>query len=140
MLLSNTCSVVASAGINKAVLFIQEDLRLLTDIGFIAASRGLNLHARSIFTAVRSLRPQSEAGHLGLGIVDILSGDPASAVSTLSAAPRTTAVNTFLGIALLQSAEVQRGQKILRLVVGSSAETPLARIASEALALAEVGA
>ncbi len=117
-----------------AELLAQDELRLLTDIGFIAASRGLKDHAVAIFEAVKVMRPEGEAGYLGLGMVDILNGDPASAVKTLKAAPHSDAVNTFLGIALVQSAEIQLGVKVLQSVIDSSADTPFARIATETLA------
>ena len=117
-----------------AELLEQDDLKLLTDIGFIAASRGLKDHAVAIFDAIKAMRPEGEAGYLGLGMVDILGGDPAAAVKTLMAAPRSDAVDTFLGIALVQNADVQQGQKLLQSVIDNSADTPLARIASETLA------
>lgn len=117
-----------------AELLKQDDLKLLTDIGFIAASRGMKDHAVAIFDAVKTIRPEGEAGYLGLGMVDILNGNPASAVETLKAAPHSDAVNTFLGIALVQAAEVRQGQRILQSVIDSDADTPFARIASETLA------
>ncbi len=117
-----------------AELLEPDDLKLLTDIGFIAASRGLKDHAVAIFEAVKAMRPEGEAGHLGLGMVDILNGDPVAAIKTLKAAPHSDAVNTFLGIALVQAAQVQQGQKVLQSVIDSSADTPFARIASQTLA------
>ncbi|MEL6838999.1 MAG: hypothetical protein AAFP85_06885 [Pseudomonadota bacterium] len=121
-------------------LLKQDDLKLLTDIGFIAASRGLKDHAVAIFQAVKAMRPEGEAGYLGLGMVDILNGDPAGAVKTLKSAPHSDAVNTFLGIALVQAAEIQQGQKVLQSVIDSSADTPFARIASQTLASVEATA
>ncbi|MDX8355130.1 hypothetical protein [Cognatiyoonia sp. IB215182] len=112
----------------------QEELRTLTDIGFIAASRGLQDHAVAIFDAVKALRPEGEAGYLGLSMVDILKGNPAAAVETLKEAPQSDAVNTFLGIALVQSSDIQTGRQVLQSVINESADTPFARIASETLA------
>lgn len=115
-------------------LLKQEELRTLTDIGFIAASRGLQDHAAVIFEAVRVLRPEGEAGYLGLSMVDILKGNPAAAVATLKKAPESDAVNTFLGIALVQSSDIQNGRQVLQSVVKESADSPFARIATETLA------
>ncbi|WP_341367281.1 hypothetical protein [Yoonia sp. BS5-3] len=116
-----------------AELLEQEDLKLLTDIGFIAVSRGLKDHAVAIFDGVKAMRPEGEAGYLGLGMVEILNGDPAAAVKTLQTAPPSDAVNTFLGIALVQASEVKKGQKLLQSVIDTSADTPFARIAADTL-------
>jgi len=115
-------------------LIEQDDLKLLTDIGFTAMSGGMTEHALAIFAAVKATRSEGEAGYLGLGMIDILKGDPASAVKTLNAAPDTDAVKTFLGIALVQTADLEQGEQVLQSVVQNSPDTPFARIASDTLA------
>jgi hypothetical protein len=110
-----------------------EELRILADIGFIAASRGLFDHATAIFEALKALRPEGEAGYLGHGIIDILRGAPASALTTLQDAPRTDAVYTFMGIAQMQVGNLEEGKRLLRDVCSSAEGTAFARIAAQSL-------
>ncbi|MEL6681604.1 MAG: hypothetical protein AAFQ09_03050 [Pseudomonadota bacterium] len=117
-----------------AELLETDDLKLLTDIGFIAVSRGLKDHAAAIFNAVQAIRPEGEAGYLGLGMIDILGGDPMAAVKTLRSAPESDAVRTFLGIALVQSSDIGQGETMLRSVIEHAGDTPFARIAADTLA------
>ncbi len=127
----------------RAGLLKQDDIRMLADIGFIAVSRGFKEHALAIFEAVKVVRPKGEAGYLGMSMVDILDGNPGAAVEALSSAPRSVAVNTFLGIALVQSSDLEGGRQVLRSVINESPDTPFARIASDTLAFvktAEAGA
>ncbi len=114
-------------------LISSEELKLLADIGFVAVSRGLFDHASAIFEALKAMRPDGEAGYLGLGMIDILRGTPAAAVTTLQSAPRTDAVYTFLGIALMQSGDINAGRRVLEDVRATAADTPLARIAEHSL-------
>lgn len=110
-----------------------EDLRLLADVGFIAANRGMNGHAVAIFDAIRALRPNQEAGFLGRGLVEILSGNAGKAIELLKAAPPTDGVRTFLGIALIQNDETQEGREILEDVIATAPGTPFATMASSTL-------
>ncbi len=110
-----------------------EDLRTLADIGFIAASRGMNDHAVAIFEAIRVLRPNQEAGFLGHGLVKILSGNPGIAIEMLRAGPPTDAIRTFLGIALIENAEIQEGREILEDVIAMAPGTHFAAIAASTI-------
>ncbi|MEM8796789.1 MAG: hypothetical protein AAGE61_14575 [Pseudomonadota bacterium] len=110
-----------------------DEIRLLSDIGFIAVSRGLMVHGSAIFDAVKALRPEQEAGYLGQGMLDILSGDPASAVEKLKSAPPTDGVRAFLGIALIQVGNIPEGRTMLESVKQEADGTPFARIASDTL-------
>ncbi len=114
-------------------LVSSDELKLLADIGFIAVSRGLFDHASAIFDALKAMRPEAEAAFLGQGMIDILRGAPVDAITTLKNAPRTDAVYTFLGIALMQAGDLEEGRKLLEDVRSSAAGTPFARIAEHSL-------
>lgn len=115
-----------------------EDLRLLADIGFIAASRGLTDQADVIFKGVRTLRPRQEAGFVGGAMVQILASDPRAAVAALENAPVTAATRTFLGIALIQEGNTSKGKTMLQSVVKMAPGTPFAQLANTALSGAPV--
>ncbi len=110
-----------------------EQLKLLADIGFIAISHGLPNHAGAIFDVISEMRPEQEAGFLGHGMIKILEGKAAEAPKYLEAAPKSDGVLTFLGIAYIQSGNVQKGQELLQDIVQTAHDTPFALIARETL-------
>ncbi|QJP15559.1 hypothetical protein G3545_18995 [Starkeya sp. ORNL1] len=113
--------------------FETEDVRLLTDIGFIALSRGLDTHATAIFEGVRALRPRQEAGPLGLALVHMFRGELDQAVAGLRALPPSDAALTFLGIALSRQGAQAEARDILADVIATAPDTPFAVLAREAL-------
>lgn len=116
-----------------ATPFISEDVRMLTDLGFLALSRGLDRHALAIFSGVKKLRPTQEAGPLGLAMVHLFRGEVDRAVTTLRALKPSDAALTFLGIALMRKGDKSEAKSILDDVIASAPDSPYAAIAREAL-------
>ena len=63
-----------------------DDIRLLTEIGFVAAGRGDVARAEAIFGALLALRPSQAAGHVGIAMALLNRGRAAEAAARLGAA------------------------------------------------------
>lgn len=111
--------------------FLTEDVRLLTDLGFLALSRGLDRHALAIFEAVRALRPAQEAGPIGIAMVHMYRGELQPAITLLRSLKPSDAALTFLGIALTRQGEHADAQKILADVIDSAPDSAYADIARQ---------
>jgi hypothetical protein len=114
-------------------ILTSQDLRLMADIGFMAASGGFKAQATAIFAAIHIMRPQHEAGLLGGAIVHILSGDYRAATRMLEKAPVTPATRAFLGIALIHEGNAVKGRRLLQTVVETAPDTPFAQLAQDTL-------
>jgi hypothetical protein len=121
---------MANAG---AQVLQSEDVRALTDLGFLALSRGLDLHAMAMFEGVRAARPEQEAGQLGIALVHMYRGDLDTAALLLRKLGPTDAARTFLGIALARQGAVVEAREILEDVTASVPDTPFSRLAQDAL-------
>lgn len=124
---------------NINTLFKKKELQLIADIGFIAGWYGLHGHANAIFDAFKAIRPEHEVGFLGRAIVRILAGDPKAAIEELAQAPVTPATQTFYGIGLVQLGDTKKGREFLEQVTKTAADTPFAKLATEALINLETG-
>jgi len=83
----------------------REDIRLLVEIGFLAAGRGLLSQAEAIFTAVLLLRPDKAVGYVGMAMALLNAGRAADAIICLQEARLPTGeeddlVRAFQGLAL----------------------------------------
>ena len=106
------------------------DVRTLTDLGFVALSAGLVDHAAAIFGGVEAIRPEGEAGVIGLALVHLARGDAARAVERLRRAEPSDAVLTFLGLAYHRLGARDEARDALTAVIASpdpSAHAALAR-------------
>lgn len=104
-----------------------EPVRALVDVGFIALSRGLDRHAEVIFRGVAAARPDNETGPMGLALVELLRGDPATAARMLKSLPPSDQVLTFYGLALMRLGDRTGAAEVLdRLVATTSDEAVLA--------------
>lgn len=113
-----------------------EDLRILTEIGFIALGAGLKGQAGLIFDGVAAARPEADAGFIGRALVRISMGDAAGAVEILRKAPPSDAVTTYLGLAYARWGAKDEARACLASVADSAAPSdhqPLARSLLEAL-------
>jgi hypothetical protein len=114
-----------------------EDVRTLTDLGFLAISRGLHAHAGAIFEGVKAARPAQEAGFIGSALVHLSRGEIEPAIAVLKALPPTEAARVFLGIALARHGDNAQAREVLQDVLQHAPETPygaLARVTLEQLA------
>ncbi len=113
-------------------LLDSDDLRLLADIGFIAASHGHMAHAKAIFGAIDAMRPDSEAAAIGLAMVDLSAANPEAALVRLNRAPVTPAVRAFRGLAYLRSGDHASASAILESVLEETPTDAAADIARAA--------
>ena len=60
------------------------DIRLLTEVGFLAAARGDVKHAEIIFGALEVVRPHNNFPYVGLGVAYLNAGHADKAVQTLA--------------------------------------------------------
>jgi thioredoxin-like negative regulator of GroEL len=114
-----------------------EDVRTLTDLGFLAISRGMHAQAAAIFDGVKAIRPAQEAGFIGSALVDLAKGQIDAAIRTLRTLPPTDAARVFLAIALSRRGDRTEARDILTELLRSAADTPygaLARVTLDELA------
>lgn len=69
--------------------------RLLAEIGFLGIGRGEGADAADIFATLRLLRPQDDAGPIGLALAALGAGACDQAQDILARAPQTEAVVAF---------------------------------------------
>jgi thioredoxin-like negative regulator of GroEL len=110
-----------------------DDVRTLTDLGFIAVSYGHDTKAAAIFAGVRAARPTQEAGFIGGALVNLARGEIEAAINTLRSLPPTDAARTFLAIALNRSGDRAAAREVLNDVVKTADETSYARLARQLL-------
>ncbi|WP_181705344.1 tetratricopeptide repeat protein [Chthonobacter rhizosphaerae] len=111
-----------------------EDLRLLADIGFIAATRGLHGQAGAIFAALQALRPDTEAPSIGLALTDLAAGRPQDALDRLARGPRTPAVLVFQGIAAVRCGRRRDAVALFGRLIADHPDQPAADLARAVLA------
>jgi hypothetical protein len=116
-----------------------EDVRALTDLGFLALSRGMDQHAMAIFQGVRAVRPQQEAGAIGIALVHLLRNEPDQAIKLLRSVGPSDAGLTFLGIALSRQGDLAEAKRLLSNVASTAAGTAYGNLAAETLASLESG-
>jgi len=103
-----------------------QDVRLLTEIGFLAAVKGDVMRAEKIFSALLLFRPGKAFAHVGLAVALMNAGRAGDAVAHLTAAtpdPGEDAemVQTMLGLALQLDGRSHQSQQVLRKLVGPPA-------------------
>ncbi|WP_255568715.1 hypothetical protein [Comamonas sp. NLF-1-9] len=65
----------------ESALLGSDDIRLLTEIGFLAAGRGELARAEAIFGALALLRPERAFAHVGIALALINRGRPGEAAA-----------------------------------------------------------
>jgi hypothetical protein len=116
-----------------------DDVRALADLGFLALSRGMDQHAMAIFQGVKAVRPQQEAGNIGIALVHLLRNELDQAIKVLRGIGPSDAGLTFLGIALSRQGDLAEAKRLLAKVVSTGAGTPYGNLAAETLASLEGG-
>ncbi len=97
-----------------------EEIKLLTEVGFLAASRGDVKRAEIIFSALRRLRPQRAFAYIGLAVALMNTGRHDEAATLLvDAVERVNSderdeVNAFLGLALQLAGRTSESLRALR--------------------------
>jgi Tetratricopeptide repeat len=109
------------------------DVRLLTEIGFLALRYLRFDDSRTIFAAVKALRPDQEAGHIGAALTDLLSGDIDQAIASLEKLPTSDAARAFLGMALVKQGATADALTVLADVAASPSDPLYGELATEIL-------
>jgi hypothetical protein len=90
-------------------------VRLMMEIGYMAAGNGFSAEAEAIFEGVRAVRPGSEVPIIGLAVTRMNTGRPLEAVSLLERqalrlSPGSELALGFLGLALKLAGHTSRSQ------------------------------
>ena len=110
-----------------------EDTRLLTEIGFIALSAGLDGQADTIFRGIEAARPGQEAGPLGRALVHLARGELDGAIAILRGLPPSDAALSYLGLALARRGDGAEAKAILQRVVRTSSDDAFVNLATATL-------
>lgn len=99
-----------------------DDIRLLTQVGFLAAGRGDAPRALRIFDALALLRPQRAFGFVGLASALMNAGRAPEAVQRLQtvclpAGPESDMLEAFRGLALQLAGRASESTALLRRIV-----------------------
>ena len=116
-----------------------EQIRLLTEIGMMAAQQGLPAKAEAIFQALRILRPQQPGSYVGLAMVRMNSGLNDEAIRVLerdglAACPDDPDIRVFLGLALRLAKRAAESERMLDGVLRSHPQERAAILARSLLA------
>lgn len=111
-----------------------EDTRLLTEIGFIALSAGLDEPAEKIFRGIQAARPAQEAGPIGRALVHMARNELDAAIAILRALPPSDAAQSYLGLALARRGDSAEARAILQRVARTTSDAAFVDLASAALA------
>jgi len=93
-----------------------EDVRILSETGWLAASRGLTEPALSIFEGLIACRPQLAAGYVGQAYALLGAGRFEEAAKVLEKAPSAPEVDLFGGIAKLRLGDTEGARKIFEYI------------------------
>ncbi len=110
-----------------------EDTRLLTEIGFIALSAGLDGPAEKIFLGIEAARPGQEAGPIGRALVSMSRGELDAAIAILRALPPSDAALSYLGLSLARRGDSAEAKAILQRVARTASDTAFVDLALAAL-------
>ena len=97
-----------------------DDIRLLTEVGFLAAARGDLQRAQQIFGALERLRPNAAFPCIGMAVTLLNTGKPVEAVQELDRGlqrvpPADAAdLHAFRGLALQKAGRQSESQRALR--------------------------
>jgi len=106
------------------------DIRQLTEIGFLAAARGDLVRAGRIFGALERVRPAQAAVYMGLALAALNAGRPEEALPPLERGLRAVdaadrdLLHALRGLALQLAGRSAEGQRAL----ASAGDHPLARV------------
>ncbi|HYC37711.1 MAG TPA: hypothetical protein VEC19_14890 [Usitatibacter sp.] len=114
-------------------------VRTLTEIGMIAAGRGMPVEALAIFEALQQLRPQRAFPYIGLALTHMNAGRPEEAVRVierdgLAACPGDTDLRAFLGLALKLAQRPAESVRVLEELLREHPGADSARFARSLLA------
>jgi hypothetical protein len=131
-------SASTAAGAYSTVL-TSEQVRLLAEIGFMAAGAGLGRVSEAIFDGLRVLRPQQPFPYIGLAWARQCAGRIEDAIRILRedglrANPDNDEIQVFLGLALCIGQRSAESERVLSAVLAKPGpETPERKLARSCL-------
>lgn len=114
----------------ETALIDSTDIRLLAEVGFLAAARGDIRNAQAIFLALERLRPAASFPYVGMAAALMNAGKPDEAVQVLDRGLRAAGpqeqeeLQAFRGLALHLAGRASESQRALQL----AGDLPLARV------------
>jgi hypothetical protein len=91
-----------------------DEIKILVDAGFLAASRGINSKAIAIFDAVIVARPHLTAGYIGKAYTWLGINEPQKALDDLAPCPPSIEADLFRGLAHHKLGDVERATKLFQ--------------------------
>lgn len=103
-------------------ILCSEEIRLLVDVGFVAAGLGLVPQAQAIFDGLRLFRPDASFADIGISTALMNAGQADEAVRFLQrrhdrVSPSDQTLQVFLGVAMRLAGRTGESEAILRRVV-----------------------
>lgn len=115
-----------------------ETVRLLTEIGFLAAGRGYPTEAMTIFTGLEAVRPGHEQAPIGIAVTHLNAGRAEEAVRHLRAAsaahPESDNLRAFFGLALKLAGRTRESEQVLQQLLQDGTDEQAVRMAKALLA------
>jgi len=116
-----------------------EQVRMLTEIGMMAAGHGYAPEASAIFESLRVLRPRRPFAYVGLAVTSLNSGKPEEAVRVLereglAACPGDGDIRAFLGLALTLAQRPAEARRVLEALLAEQPGAEAERMARALLA------
>ncbi|MDR2735552.1 MAG: HrpB1 family type III secretion system apparatus protein [Puniceicoccales bacterium] len=113
-------------------------IRMLMDIGYVAAGCGLKSHAESIFDALIAARPSSELPLIGLAVVKITFGRISEASKILTETvtkinPDSQLAKAFFGLLLKQIGSNHESEIVLNEVIKNNSDEDAVTLAKSIL-------
>lgn len=107
--------------LGAALVLAPDEIRLLTEVGYLAAAQGDVPRARTIFTALRSWRPERAFPLIGLALAYMNAGRHAEAVRLLEDVslqpPESLQLQVWRGLALWLDGNHHAGSRALQAAV-----------------------
>ena len=91
-----------------------EEVRILSEAGWLAASRGMANPALIIFEGLIACRPQLASGYVGQAYTLLGTGHFEDALKILNKAPPSPEVDLFSGIAKLRLGDKEGARKLFQ--------------------------
>ncbi len=110
-----------------------EYARLFAELGYLGISRQCFSASEKIFTMLNHMRPNEEAGVIGLALIALGENAPQKAVDHLKAAKPTPTVLTFLTVACSRLGSHREAKELAQELIDMGADDDLITIAQGAI-------
>ncbi|MDK2123492.1 hypothetical protein [Parachitinimonas caeni] len=115
-----------------------DEIRLLTELGFVASGAGKLVEAAAIFNGLKAVRPDRSFVYIGLAVTLLNGGKAAEAAMLLEreglqACPDDPEIRVFLGLALRLSRRAQESTKVLESVLTAECSPEIRALAQSLL-------